>query len=441
MSVKVANNASTSLAASIASSDLAITVNPGTGGIFPSVTAGSGDYFYGTLQNASGAVEVVKVTNRTGDTLTVTRGVDNTTAALWSVGDKFEIRPVAALFNDKLDVADAAAAYTPIASIAPFTGKNRIINGDMRVQQRAALSITTATAGFGVCDRWKGSNSAPSGAFTLSVVNNADINGVIKPFALASVTSAFPASFSGTNSAIPFWQIIEGLNSYDLIGQQFTVSFTVRGNVPGTYGVGLRDSGSSYSIVKTFTLNAASTPQYVSLTFPAVPSGAALPISNGIGLGLFIGAVGGPSVSTSTYNTWQAGNTYCAASATNWLSGGSGVLNITDVQLEAGTIATPFERRPYGQELALCQRYYQAITCSMRAWASTANSFWNTNVSFTPMRATPTATIQAGGSGFNYASRAFSLTDSANARFEIVATSANSDCYSLATPVTLNAEL
>lgn len=93
MAIKFANNATTTIASGIVSSDTTITVAGATGGLFP--TAGGGDYFYATLNNAANDIEIVKVTARSGDVMTVVRGQDGTIALDWIGGDKFELRPTA----------------------------------------------------------------------------------------------------------------------------------------------------------------------------------------------------------------------------------------------------------------------------------------------------------------------------------------------------------
>jgi len=120
MVMKFTNNATSTLASGITSSATSLTVATGNGALFP--TLGGSDYFYCTLANTSGTVEIVKVTARTTDTFTVTRGQDGTSGVAWNSGDKVELRLVAASLNDipKLDEANtftAANAYGTPASI------------------------------------------------------------------------------------------------------------------------------------------------------------------------------------------------------------------------------------------------------------------------------------------------------------------------------------
>ena len=101
MGVKVTNNAFGTLSAGINTSDTTITLDSGQGARFP--TLGAGDYFFGTIVDTSNNLEIVKVTARSSDSMTVVRGQDDTTATAFAIGDRFELRPTAALFNDIID--------------------------------------------------------------------------------------------------------------------------------------------------------------------------------------------------------------------------------------------------------------------------------------------------------------------------------------------------
>ena len=94
MVMKFTNNATSTLASGITNVATSLTVASGQGSRFPSL--GAGDYFYCTLANSSGTVEIVKVTARSTDTFTVTRAQDGTSASAWNAGDKVELRLVSA---------------------------------------------------------------------------------------------------------------------------------------------------------------------------------------------------------------------------------------------------------------------------------------------------------------------------------------------------------
>jgi hypothetical protein len=108
MGLKVTNNAFGTLNAGINDSATTIVLTAGQGSRFPTLSAG--DYFYATLIDTSNNLEIVKVTARSTDTVTVVRAQDNTTARAYSTNDRFELRPTAALFNEITTIAESAAA-------------------------------------------------------------------------------------------------------------------------------------------------------------------------------------------------------------------------------------------------------------------------------------------------------------------------------------------
>lgn len=158
MGMKFTNNATSALASSITNVATSLTVTTGQGSLFPSLSGG--DYFYCTLANISGTVEIIKVTARTSDTFTIVRGQDNTSAVAWNAGDKVELRLVAATLNDlpKLDEANSftqaptfgtalAAASGGTGVTAPGTSGNVLTsNGTAWVSQAPAGGVTTGKA-------------------------------------------------------------------------------------------------------------------------------------------------------------------------------------------------------------------------------------------------------------------------------------------------------
>lgn len=100
MAAKFRNNASATLASSITSAATSITLSTGEGAFFPSLIAG--EFFFATLIDSSNNLEIVRVTARTGDALTVVRAQDNTAARAYTAGDKLELRVVAAVMNELL---------------------------------------------------------------------------------------------------------------------------------------------------------------------------------------------------------------------------------------------------------------------------------------------------------------------------------------------------
>lgn len=183
--------------------------------------------------------------------------------------------------------------------------------------------------------------------------------GIAKPSLRLTSTSA-PTNLTAGN----FWhglvQFIEGLNCADLRGKPVTVSFLFNSNISGNISFSLRDGTTTQSYVTTFAC-VANTPVKVSIPIPAIPLAATVPYTNATGLSVTIGCLNTANLQTSTLNAWQAGNLLTANTATNWAATNGNWIDVTELQLEEGSVATPFEHRPYGAELALCQRYYEVV--------------------------------------------------------------------------------
>lgn len=136
MGVRLANNAFGTLANNILASDTTITLTAGHGARFPALS--SGQWFYATLVNASNELEIVKVTARSGDVLTVQRAQDGTTARAYAIADRLELRPVAAVFNDKVDID---------RKIETPDGSGLIGGGDLSTDRSLSLANSGVTPG------------------------------------------------------------------------------------------------------------------------------------------------------------------------------------------------------------------------------------------------------------------------------------------------------
>ncbi len=246
------------------------------------------------------------------------------------------------------------------AAASPYVLKNRIINGDMRIDQRNAGASVTLTVSNTYClDRW---GSYLSAASKYSVQQNA-----------ASVTP--PAGFSnylgitslssysiGASDFFFTAQPIEGFNTADLAfgtanAKTVTLSFWVRSSLTGTFGGSLRNSAGDRSYPFTYTISSANTWEQKSITIAGDTSGTWL-TTNGVGFYVSFG-FGIGSTFSGTAGAWAAANYISATGSTSIVGTNGATWYLTGVQLEVGTSATPFERRLYGTELALCQRYYQ----------------------------------------------------------------------------------
>jgi len=144
MGVKVTNNAYGTLSASITTSGTTITLDSGQGARFP--TLGAGDYFYGTLVDTSNNIEVVKVTARSTDSMTVVRGQDNTTATAFAIGDRFELRPTAALFEsiiDEVEIPGITSNSTSGTAITIGSSNDTTVENDLIVDGDVGIGATS----------------------------------------------------------------------------------------------------------------------------------------------------------------------------------------------------------------------------------------------------------------------------------------------------------
>lgn len=239
-----------------------------------------------------------------------------------------------------------------------FGFKNRIINGGMVIAQRGT-SASPTSGGYFTVDRWRFGQASSYAASLTPTISQSSVapSGFANSFLYTNGTGAAPTS----PQLIAFDQYIEGLNCADLefgsaSAATVTVSFWVRASVTGTYAVSLANSDINRSYVATYTINAANTWEQKSVTIAGDTSGTWLK-TNGIGIAVRF-AVGGGSGVQTTAGAWQAGNFFTTSACTNLTATSGATFYITGVQLERGSTATSFDFRPYGTELALCQRYY-----------------------------------------------------------------------------------
>ncbi|WP_143435966.1 hypothetical protein [Hydrogenophaga sp. IBVHS1] len=154
-------------------------------------------------------------------------------------------------------------------------------------------------------------------------------------------------------------QVIEGYNARDLIGRTFTLSFWVRSSKTGTHCVAFKNAGADRTYVATYTVSAADTWEKKSVTVTGgLITAGTWNWTTGVGLNVDFTLVCGSTFQT-TAGAWQTGNFVGTSGQVNCLDNPSNLFAITGVQLEVGAVASPFEHRLYGHELALCHRYFQ----------------------------------------------------------------------------------
>jgi hypothetical protein len=288
--------------------------------------------------------------------------------------------------------------YTP--TVSNMAGRNRIINGSMVFDQRNAGASVTTSSGEDVysLDRWQLIYSQTD---KFTVQRNS--GSVTPPAGLSNYIGAVSTSaFSiGSGDYFGIRQNIEGYNMADLAwgtadAKPVTISFWVRSSLTGTFGGALQTSGSTYFYAFSYTINSANTWEYKTVTISGPTSGT-WSTDNQAGIRLTFSIAVGTTYSVSA-GSWSATAALSVTGNTSVVGTSGATFYITGVQLEAGSVATPFEHRQYGQELALCQRYYFLAGGSVRLYADTIGAYCSTVPPVTP-RATPTMTLPTAGTG------------------------------------------
>ncbi len=322
------------------------------------------------------------------------------------------------------------AVFSGVASPPNSMGfRNRIINGDMRISQAqagASISVSTdpsprnfpvdrffcSASGGGVYTAQR-STTAPAG-FTNSLI--------------LTVTTADSSIAAG--DVYYMCQAIEGFNVADLgwgsaSAQTITLSFWVRSSIAGTYSGALRNNAVNRSYAFSYTINAANTFEYKTVTITGDTSGTWTTDNS---CGIFVDwDLGSGTNFNGTANAWSAGNFLRNSSGTNWIATSGATFYITGVQFEAGTVASPFERRDYGREFDMCRRYYERFTNS--GFYATGGAMYANQprfcVTYYPKRAVPSfgssaaSTFIVQGNGTNQTPSGFSVAgqDTTNTYF------------------------
>jgi len=296
-----------------------------------------------------------------------------------------------------------ANAVTPSVNM-----KNRIINGAMVIDQRnAGASVTPASSAY-TLDRWQAVLNVAS---KFSVQQSSTTATGFSKSLLATSTSAYSI---GASEYCLLQQAIEGFNIADLgwgtaNAKTVTLSFQVRSSLTGTFGGVLANSNFSRCYPFTYTISSANTFESKTVTIAGDTSGT-WDSTNGAGI-LVNFSLGSGSTVSGTAGAW-AGTLYTSATGATSVVGTNGAtFYLTGVQLEVGSTATSFDYRPYGTELALCQRYYQKTydvgtvpgTTYNFEYASPATAIGTGNFGMpcgrsflVAMRATPTITTYDG---------------------------------------------
>lgn len=274
--------------------------------------------------------------------------------------------PSSASVNLTTDANGNVSSAGTLAMSTSFL-RNRIINGQMYIWQRGT-SGSIATTGTYFVDRWIGYSNTVTGTYS---IGTSTVNGF--------PNAAFLTGAVG-NTALQFQQRIESVNCYDLNSATVTVSFWVYQN-----------TGAALSTANVVLGRANATDNFTTQT--QIGSTYTIPsIPNATWTRVVCSFTTDATASNGVSLTISTGAGFSAAQS----------FAITGVQLEAGTIATPFEQRQYAQELALCQRYYEVQVISIYGYISTGSGLQTTQ-SFAVSKRTASTVAAAGGTFSNQA--------------------------------------
>ena len=297
--------------------------------------------------------------------ITATSGTAIVLASGAAAGDELNIIAFGTFSVSNFDGGGINAGTVSYSKLTPdvqgsmYGFKNRIINGAMQIDQRNAGASVTPTDGQYLVDRWKVRQTTAS---KFSAQQNA--GSVTPPVGFTNYLGAtsLSAYSVGATDAFTLMQYIEGFNVADLgfgtaNAKTVTLSFQVYSSLTGTFGGAVLNSPFNRSYPFTYSIPVANTWTTISVTIAGDTTGTwakdnttGLIVSFGLGVGsTYSGAAG----------AWGGSGYYSATGATSVVGTNGATFYITGVQLEKGSTATSFDYRPYGTELALCQRYYQ----------------------------------------------------------------------------------
>jgi hypothetical protein len=332
-------------------------------------------------------------------------------------------------------------AWTP--TVVPI-GDNRIINGDMRIDQRNNGAVTTPTAPGYTVDRWRASVAAPSKLTFQRAANGPGMTATGWPNSLNIVTVATYTPAAGEGFSIS--QIIEADMISDFgfgnAGQAkpITLSFAVNASIAGTYSGAIKNSDNTRSYPFTFSVPTALSWYFLSVTIPGDTGGTWVLGGNAAGLNVVFDLGGGANV-RGPAGVWASASYSGVTGATSIMSTLNANFQLTGVKLEIGSVATPFNRQSLAKSMADCQRYYQSITQCMMAGYSAALPGLTSHSYLLPVQMRATPTVGLGVPAYSNASTlAVNAVSLDQVRLQCTVTAA-SLYYAVAIPLTLSAEL
>ena len=372
----------------------------------------------GLQVNTDGAVELYHDNSKKLETASGGVTVTGTVAATSYTGDGSALTGIGGTANVRTGILDVAgiATFRDDVNVPSINGgqiggrRNLIINGDINIAQRGTSS---GSSGYKTVDRFKMSAGGANASLTQAQV---DLSSSDTPYS-SGFRKAFKITNAGQNANsqgyVYMQYVVEAQDAatsgwnYTSTSSFITVSFWVRASVAQNYLFSVYASDGTAKEYNWFESLSANTWTKITKTMPG-DSGITLNNDNGHGLAIYwYGYVGDHYTSTGTVNQWvtHAGYTSRPDMSNTWWITSSSTFQITGVQLEVGSQATPFEHRNAAEELALCHRYYEGVfmndgTASMKSYASYGGSSNFEYQMKAEKRARPTFSLE-GDAGFS----------------------------------------
>lgn len=272
--------------------------------------------------------------------------------------------------------------------------RNILINGDMRIAQRGSSTNSAANNTY-IVDRWQYEASTTG---VVNVEQSTDAPAGFKYSSKITITTA-DSNIASTD----FQQILYKMEANDISQLNYgtsnaktcTLSFWVKASKPGTFPFSFQNHNGTRVYPENYSVNQANTWEYKTIVFPGDTGGSWVTTGTSLGFRFTFQFMLGSSFTGGTRGAWAATTGFqnlCPPHTAN-LQETNATFQITGVQLEVGKVATPFEYRSYGEELALCQRYYYASANHHHVLFK--NSYWESSTFYFPetMRAAPSVSL------------------------------------------------
>lgn len=310
----------------------------------------------------------------------------------------------------------AAETVQEAREIVSAGRKNMIINGACMINQRfKSGTYTLSQDNYYPVDRFR-SWASGGGQFTIQRSDNAPPG--FKNSLMLTVLAEDSSITAGDYYTVQ--QRVEGYNFSHLNwgtsdAKPITLSFWVRATVTGKYGISFFPNGQSYNYVTHYNINNFDAWEYKTITIPGATSGTWL-TNDSIGFGIWWDFGSGTLYETSTTETWGQNGKFWPTGSKQMIATNGATFRMTGVQLEVGKNATEFEHRSYGEELALCQRYFQKIevthntvAASGHVYSGTTNAAMQATLNC-PLRTQPTVSLSGLTIYSSAGSHSYSLT-------------------------------